>query len=81
MLDAKLFDELAAKVSALIAATPAKDVEKNLRALLSSALGRLELVTREEFEVQQEALAKARRQLADLEAKVAELEARAGHGR
>ncbi len=78
MLNAKLFDDLTAKISALIAATPAKDVEKNLRALLTGALGRLDLVTREEFDVQRAALARAREQLAALEAKVAELEARAG---
>jgi ubiquinone biosynthesis accessory factor UbiK len=78
MLNTKLFDDLAAKISALIAATPAKDVEKNLRALLTGALGRLDLVTREEFDIQREALARAREQLAALEAKVAELEARAG---
>jgi ubiquinone biosynthesis accessory factor UbiK len=80
MLNTKLFDDLAAKVSALIAATPAKDVEKNLRALLTGALGRLDLVTREEFDIQREALARAREQLAVLEAKIAELEARAGRG-
>jgi ubiquinone biosynthesis accessory factor UbiK len=78
MLNTKLFDDLAAKISALIAATPARDVEKNLRALLTGALGRLDLVTREEFDIQREALARAREQLAALEAKVAELEARAG---
>ncbi|HZV55942.1 MAG TPA: accessory factor UbiK family protein [Rhodocyclaceae bacterium] len=78
MLDAKLFNDLAAKVSALIAATPAKDVEKNLRALLTGALGRLDLVTREEFDIQREALARARDRLAELEAKIAELEKRTG---
>lgn len=74
MPDAKLFEDLAARVSALIAATPAKDVEKNLRALLTGALGRLDLVTREEFDIQREALARARERLAALEAKIAELE-------
>ena len=78
MLNSKLFDDLTAKISALIAATPAKDVEKNLRALLTGALGRLDLVTRDEFDLQREALARAREQLTALEAKVAELEARAG---
>jgi len=74
MPDAKLFEDLAARVSAMIAATPAKDVEKNLRALLTGALGRLDLVTREEFDIQREALARARERLAALEAKIAELE-------
>jgi BMFP domain-containing protein YqiC len=74
MPNAKRFDDLASRISALIAATPAKDVEKNLRAMLSSALGRLDLVTREEFDIQREALARARARLAALEAKIAELE-------
>jgi ubiquinone biosynthesis accessory factor UbiK len=74
MIDTKPLDDLANRVSALIAATPAKDVEKNLRALLSGALGRLDLVTREEFDIQREALARARERLAVLEAKIAELE-------
>lgn len=74
MLDPRFFDELARRLSALVAATPAKDVEKNLRALLASALGKLDLVTREEFDLQREALAKARDRLAELEAKILELE-------
>jgi ubiquinone biosynthesis accessory factor UbiK len=78
MLEPKFFDELARRLSALIAATPAKDVEKNLRALLGSALGRLDLVTREEFDVQREALAQARNRLTELEAKIAEFETRSG---
>jgi BMFP domain-containing protein YqiC len=74
MLDPRFFDELAKRVSALVAATPAKDVEKNLRALLSAALGRLDLVTREEFDLQREALNRARARLAELEARVIESE-------
>ena len=75
MIDTKPLDELARRVAALIAATPAKDVERNLRALLASALGRLDLVTREEFDLQREALARARERLAALERQIAELEA------
>lgn len=74
MIDTKPLDDLANRISALIAATPAKDVEKNLRALLSGALGRLDLVTREEFDIQREALARARERLAALEARIIELE-------
>src|SRR5258708_4196303 len=76
-VDTKLLDELNRKVSALIAATPAKDIEKNLRALLSSVFSRLDLVTREEFDVQQEVLRHAREKLKQMEARVAELEAKA----
>ena len=79
MLEPRFFDELARRLSALVASTPAKDVEKNLRALLTSAMGRLDLVTREEFDLQRDALTRARDQLAKLEARIAEMDARAGH--
>lgn len=79
MLDSKKFDELAHKLSELIAQSPLKDVEKNMRALLASFFAKLDLVTREEFDVQQQVLARTREKLAELEAKLAELErARSG---
>lgn len=74
MLEPRFFDELAHRVSALVAATPARDVEKNLRALLTAALCRLDLVTREDFDLQREALSRARARLAELEARIADLE-------
>ena len=74
MLNPKLFDEITSKLAALAAKSPAKDLEKNMRELLTSKLARLDLVTRQEFELQSEALAKARSQLAALEARIAELE-------
>lgn len=74
-MDTKL-DELNRRVRELIAATPAKDIEKNLRALLSSAFSRLDLVTREEFDVQQEVLRHTREKLQQMETRVAELEAK-----
>lgn len=73
----RILDEIGAKLSEIAAASPARDIEKNVRALLGSAFGKLDLVTREEFDVQREILAEARRRLAELEARVAELEARA----
>ncbi len=76
MLDPKILEDLSARISAVLAATPAADVEKNLRALLTSAFARLDLVTREDFEVQKEMLARAQARLATLEARLAELEAR-----
>jgi BMFP domain-containing protein YqiC len=78
MLDPKMLDELAAKFAALVAASPARDIEKNLRVLVASTLARFDLVTREEFDLQREALAKARNQLVALEAQVAALEERLG---
>ena len=50
------------------------DMEKNIHALLQSALSKLDLVSREEFEVQKAVLAKTRARLEDLEKRVAELE-------
>ncbi|MBC9072792.1 accessory factor UbiK family protein [Thauera sp. CAU 1555] len=71
----RILDEIGAKLSEIAAASPARDIEKNVRALLGSAFGKLDLVTREEFDVQREVLAQTRRRLAELEARVAELEA------
>ncbi len=76
MTTPRFLDEIGSKLSELAANSPARDIEKNIKVLLGSAFGKLDLVTREEFEVQREVLAHARRKLAELEARVAELEAR-----
>jgi ubiquinone biosynthesis accessory factor UbiK len=76
MLQNSVFEELSGKISALLAQSPARDMEKNLRALLSSFFARLDLVTREEFEVQARLLARSREKIAELEARVGELEKR-----
>ena len=68
--------ELSARLAEFAAANPAKDLEKNFRGLLASAFTRLELVSREEYDVQVQVLARAREKLTTLEARVAELEAR-----
>ena len=72
----KILDEFANKFSELLAQSPPKDLEKNPKALMAGAFSRMELVTHEEFEVQREVLARTRERLAQLETKVAELEAR-----
>ena len=74
MVNQKVFEELRTRMEELLARTPAKDVEKNMRALLTGFLGRLDLVTREEFDVQAEVLRRTREQLTQLEAKVSLLE-------
>ncbi len=68
------FQELSARLSELIANSPARDLEKNARALLTSFFTRLDLVTREEFDVQSDVLRRTREKLEQLEAKVVELE-------
>ena len=75
-METRFLDDLNKKVSELIAASPVRDIEKNLRALLSSAFSRLDLVTREEFDIQQEVLGRTREKLQQMEARVADLEAR-----
>jgi len=74
MTQSKVFDDLSIRIREMLAATPAKDVEKNLRAVLASFFSRLDLVSREEFDAQAKVLARTREKLALLEAHVAELE-------
>jgi BMFP domain-containing protein YqiC len=76
-MNEKFLSELSARLAAFAAGNPAKDLEKNFRGMLSSAFTRLDLVSREEYDVQVEVLARAREKLAALEARLAELEARA----
>ncbi len=76
MLNKNVIDEINAKVSDILHNSPAKDIERNIRVLLSGAFTRLDLVTRDEFDVQQEVLQRTREKLILLEARVAELEAR-----
>jgi len=77
MLNPKSLDEISARISEMIAASPAKDIEKNARALLASAFARLDLVTREDFDLQVAMLARTREKLVALEARIAALEASA----
>ena len=79
MLDAKLLDDIAKRLSGAVP-TSAKavqaDVEKNLRAATEAVFSKLDLVTREEFDVQRKVLARSRDKIEQLEKQVAELEAR-----
>ncbi len=74
LFDQKIFEELAAKLNDVVANSPAKDFEKNARALLAQGFTKLDLVTREEFDVQTQVLARAREQLSTLETRITELE-------
>ena len=75
MLNEKIFEDISAKLSATAKSSPAKDIEKNMRALLAQGFAKLDLVTREEFDVQAQVLARTREKLVALEARVVELEA------
>jgi BMFP domain-containing protein YqiC len=79
-VETRLLDELNRRIGEVLASTPAKDVEKNLRALLSATFSRLDLVTREEFDVQQGVLQRTREKLEQMQARVAELEKREAGG-
>ena len=72
----KLLGDIAARLAEAAASNPARDFEKNAKAVLAAAFAKLDLVTREEFDVQSEVLARARIRVAELEAKIAALEAR-----
>ena len=74
MADEKLFDDVSARIKEVLANSPVRDIEKNIRAMLAATFARLDLVTREEFDIQSEVLARTREKLAQLEAKLAELE-------
>jgi hypothetical protein len=74
MLNQKAIEEITAKLNEVMASSPARDVEKNLRAILAGVFARLDLVTREEFDIQREVLTRTREKLEALEAKLAELE-------
>lgn len=74
MLDPKTLEEFGAKMSALLVNSPARDIEKNAKAMLGGLLGKLDLVTREEFDIQAQLLARTRERLQALEARVEALE-------
>ncbi|WP_239325969.1 accessory factor UbiK family protein [Snodgrassella gandavensis] len=75
MLSKKIFDDISDKLSDTISNSPIKDMEKNVKSMLGSAFNRMDLITREEFDIQQQVLLKTREKLAELETRVIALEA------
>ncbi|RQP36566.1 accessory factor UbiK family protein [Burkholderia ubonensis] len=69
-----VFHDLQSRVSDLLKNSPAKDVERNVKAMLSQGFSKLDLVTREEFDTQAQVLTRTRVRLEELEKRVAELE-------
>jgi BMFP domain-containing protein YqiC len=69
------FNEMQAKIQQVIESSPAKDLERNVKAMMSQGFSKLDLVTREEFDIQAQVLAKTRAKLEALEARIAALEA------
>ena len=74
MLNQQFIDDMSARVKEILANSPARDLEKNMRAMLATMFARLDLVTRHEFDVQTEILTRTRDKLAQLEVKLAALE-------
>lgn len=74
MLNNQFMEEISRKINEIIKSSPAADVEKNLRALLQSMFTKLELVSREEFDIQAEVLRNTRQKLELLEMRVSDLE-------
>lgn len=66
--------ELQTKISEVLQQSPAKDIEKNMKAMLNQGFSKLDLLTREEFDIQAKVLQHTRTRLETLEARVAELE-------
>jgi BMFP domain-containing protein YqiC len=73
-----LIDEISERVRAVAANSPAADIERNVRTMLGGLFSRLDLVTREEFDIQRAVLARTREKLEQLEARLAEYEQRRG---
>lgn len=76
MTSSELLDELDQRIRALLAQTPAADLQKNLKALLAQQFAALDLATRDELDVQRRVLARLSEEVERLERRVAELEGR-----
>ncbi len=74
MLDPRILEDLGARLAGIIAASPAADIDKNARALLASFFSKLDLVSREEFDIQTQVLQRTREKLKALEARLEQLE-------
>jgi BMFP domain-containing protein YqiC len=74
MNDKRLFEDLSERINEAFRNSPAQDIEKNLRAMLAGWFDRMDLVMREDFEVQKKLLERAQAKLIELEARLAELE-------
>jgi BMFP domain-containing protein YqiC len=70
------FNDLQGKINQAMESSPAKDIERNVKAMMTQGFSKLDLVTREEFDIQNQVLIKTRAKLELLEQRVAELEAR-----
>ncbi len=70
----KILDDLQAKLGQIMASSPAKDIERNIRATLTQAISRLDVVTTEEYEIQKLIIIQMQNKILSLETRLAELE-------
>jgi BMFP domain-containing protein YqiC len=70
------FNDLQGRINQAIENSPAKDIERNVKAMMTQGFSKLDLVTREEFDIQTQVLTKTRAKLEALELRVAVLEAK-----
>jgi hypothetical protein len=80
MFKQDLLEQIQRRIAEVIANSPARDLEANLKTMVGGVFSRLDLVTREEFDVQREVLLRTREKLERLEAQIAQLEAERGGG-
>jgi BMFP domain-containing protein YqiC len=69
-------EDIQKNISDMIARSPAADVQRNVRAMMTQGFAKMDLVTREEFDIQVDLLAKTRARVDQLAAQVEQLEAR-----
>ena len=74
MVDKKIIQEISQKIKNIVADSPISDIEENINALLKGMFTKMDLITREEFDVQTGVLKKTREKLEDIEKKLSKIE-------
>ncbi|MCX8566215.1 MAG: hypothetical protein ON057_000942 [Glomeribacter sp. 1016415] len=74
MKPSELFQDLQTKISDLLKNSPVKDIEQNIKTMLTQGFAKLDLVTREEFEIQTQVLARTRAMVEELTQRITQLE-------
>lgn len=74
MVDNKTIQEISKKIKNIVSNSPISDIEENVNALLKGMFTKMDLITREEFDVQTGVLKKTREKLESIEKKLSEIE-------
>ena len=74
MVDKKTIQDISQKIKNIVADSPISDIEENINALLKGMFTKMDLITREEFDVQTGVLKKTREKLEDIEKKLSKIE-------